>query len=176
MALYTGIEMYKKIKGVEDWLLPHVNFYQEYVNDLAFHDSKGGYPHIEYIMTDLNMDWDDDYDNSDEAYYSLHVDYMKHIEKIEYIIQQIDKHDLKNKIENKEVCFITRNYPLAYALGDLFNFPKFYHRQLVDADELLEKLQTVNIEMHEKVRRAFESSLPIIKEHKDEWVFEVHVS
>lgn len=176
MALYTGIEMYKKIQDIEDWILPHVSFYQDYVNELVFHDSQGGYPHIEYIMTALSIDWGDDYDKSDEVYYSLHVDYMKHIEKIEYIVQQIDKHDLKNKIKNKEVCFITRNYQLAYALGDLFDFPRFYYRKLVNPDELLDKLQTVNVEMHEKVRRTFESSLSIIREHKDKWVFEVHVS
>lgn len=46
----------------------------------------------------------------------------------------------------------------------------------MDADELLDKLQTVNVKMHEKVKRTFESSLPIIREHKDKWVFEVHVS
>lgn len=176
MALYTGIEMYKKIKGVEDWLLPHVDFYQEYVGELLFHNSQGGYPHMEDMMIALGMDWGTDYNDNDEAYYALHPEYLQHIEKIEYIVQQIDKHDLKAKVENREVCFITRNYPLAQAVGELFDFPKFYYRKLVDADELLEKLQTMNIEMHEQVKNAMESSLSLIKAHKNEWVFEVHVS
>jgi len=176
MALYTGINMYKKIKGVEDWILPHVHNYWEYIHLLRADDQAGGYPTMEYMFEVLNIDYKDDFDSSDDAYYELRQEYAKYVEKLEHIVQQIDMHKLFTKVENKEVCFITRNYPLAHALGDLFIFPKFYYRKLVDVDELLEKLPAVNVEMHEKVRRTFENSLPIIREHKDEWIFEIHVS
>jgi len=176
MALYTGIEMYKKVKDVEDWVLPHVRLYGEHFVRLEYHESQGGYPNMEDMFDLLNICYACDYDNSDEAYYALHTEYMKYINKIEYIVQQIDKYDLKNKIENKQVCFITRNYPLAHQFGEIFNFPQFYYRKIIEVEKLIKGLQEINIKMHDKLKNTIESSCKIISEHKNEWVFEVHVS
>lgn len=41
MALYTGVNAIKKVKGVDSEVLIKIPFYDDYVRDLEYDESKG---------------------------------------------------------------------------------------------------------------------------------------
>lgn len=176
MAMYTGIKMYKRIDGVEDEILQQAQFYEKYKGVIKADDQYGGYPTMLFMMDALCVDWDDSHDDSDTAYYQLQAQFAELVTKANHVVNEIESNKILQKREEEEVYFTSRNYPLAHKFGELFDFPKFYHRKLIDADELIFKLNTIDKDWCIEHKCSFEWAIEKIKEHKDEWVFEVYVN
>lgn len=170
MALYTGVNAIKKVKDVDSEVLIKVPFYDDYVNDIEFYESKGGFPSLNCILDYLYIE--DEVEDTDENYYKYLTLYRKSIERKEYYVEQINEHKLLEKFESKELSFITRRSDLAEFLRKELDSDEFYFRKVVDSTILEEVL----IKCKDVVGVDFYHVTKHIQELKSEYDFEVHVS
>jgi len=167
MALYTGIRAVKKIKGIDDSILLSIPWYSEMKGHIECFEDYGGYPSIKELTCVLNLP--SDIEDTDENYYTIYPDYEKKIKDYEYYTSVIEKEDLKNRIVEQEIMFVTRDYKLAKEFQTLFGSDSFYFRKEVDEESLLSTLvQVSSYDMFDFIVR--------IKELYGDWIFEVHVS
>lgn len=176
MALYTGINAIQKVKGVSSNILIHVPFYSDYIGEIRYSESQGGYPKYQYLLDFLNVDNKCGIDNynedTEENYNHFHQQYKSIIEERERIIQDIDKYDLLNQFKYRELIFVKREYDLANYLGANLNSNEFYFRKIVHSEVLIPLLESAK----EAVGIDFSHPINEIKKILNEYDFEVHVS
>jgi len=167
MALYTGVRAVKKIKGIDNSILLSIPWYSEMKGYIDYFEDCGGYPPIAELLHILNIS--EEMEDTDENYYNIYPDYLKKIQEYELSVSVIESQNLKNKIQEREIMFVTRKYALAEDFQALFNSSTFYFRKEVELDKLLLILpEVLSYDMSDIIMRA--------KELGNNWIFEVHVS
>lgn len=176
MGLYTGINAIQKIKGVSSDILIRVPFYSDYVNEIDFFESQGGYPKYQYLLDFLNIGAKCGIDNynedTEENYNYFHEQYKSIIEERERIIEEIDKYNLLSQFKCRELIFIKRDYDLANYLVAKLKSNEFYFRKIVLAEELIPLLEGAK----DTLGIDFSHTINEINKILNEYDFEVHVS